>query len=159
MIRGCGAHACRRQVRDEASQRGAIGQQDRDVEQPQHAGVRNRADTAAFVQRDERTRVSGAAEDGEIVIGREDREAQAIAVVLERSPKVGNLEMDRAYPSVDVQLGQRVAFSEIAEVQNGQSRVAGAGGASFLMRLNCLMMTNTASATIRKLIMSLTSCP
>jgi len=56
----------------------------------------------------------------------------------------------------DVQCGQRVAFSGTVIKQNGQSFIVGAvAGAGRFNRLICLMSRNTASATIRKLTISL----
>jgi hypothetical protein len=64
----------------------------------------------------------------------------------------------------DVQFGQRVALIEIVDAQNGQSFVVGAAVGSglsteLLMRLTCFTSTNTAAATIRKLITSLMNWP
>ena len=63
-----------------------------------------------------------------------------------------------------MQFGQRVARFAIVDMQNGHSRVVGASTTAgfctpLLIRFTCFTNTNTAIATIRKLMTSLTSCP
>lgn len=57
-----------------------------------------------------------------------------------------------AQPSCDVQWGQRVALSGIADWQKGHGFVvASAGGSGFLVnRLTCLMTMKMQNATMRK---------
>ncbi len=88
VVRHPGPFAACRQVREQAPERRAIGQQDREVEKPEAAPAVRRCRAGHGVQRDERRGVAGRTKLHGVVRGRDLVQPEHVAIVGARAREV-----------------------------------------------------------------------
>src|SRR5215203_1054030 len=98
VIRHADAHVLRREVREEPPERSALGQQDREVKQPEGASPGHRSRARDLVQCDQRRLRARCAERGGVGRGRDRAEPDHVRVVRQRPLQVRHLEPHATHP-------------------------------------------------------------
>ena len=130
VIRAVGVLTLHAQVRDEAPQRGAIGQEDREVIQTEQARSRNRPYAPVFVKQHERLLFTLCPECRLPVFPREQLKTEHVLVINKRAADVCDLQPHGSEPR---SIGQAVAGRCDAVVESHPRNTGMPGGrAAFL---------------------------